>query len=300
MIWLLFFVFAVAFYLSVIVRVICFHPFKTIRYAITDFYKYLRFKTWRLCVDYGRIICFVGLFGKGKTLSAVHWIVSHYKKYNGLKVYDFARRKWVTQVVHVISNVDLTIPYEKFVSMTQLLRVAEKTREEDEKNDTLTITLVLGDEFSTQLNSRSFKENFSTPLLGTLLTCRHHHICLVYTTQRFCHVDKLLREVTSFVVDCNKVWRFMVHGQFDAFELENATSIQMVRPLMRYGWFITDRDFNNYDTLACVDQLSKSCKEGDMLSDEEILALLCNSPSDMDSVEKPSRRYFRNSRKSRK
>ncbi len=299
MLYLILFIVVVACCMSVTVRVTLSHPYEVVTYGIKDLIKYFRYKQWRNCKT-GKIICYVGLFGTGKTLSAVYSICAAYKKYNGKKVYDFGRKKWVTQRVHIISNVELQLPYEKFVSLSQIVNVADHMRAYDEENDTLTITLVLGDEFSVQLNSRSFKTNIDPLFLNTLLTCRHHHISLVYTSQRFNHVDALLRQVTSFVVTCNKIWRIMVHNQIDAYELENANDPTLVKAQRRFGWFITDAAFNAYDTLACVGNLTKSCKEGDMLSEQEILALQQNTPTDMEAITAPSRKYVRSQKKLRK
>lgn len=284
-------------FLSVIVRVILTHPFKTVHNAVVDCLKWMRYKKWDVCHT-GQLIAYVGLFGKGKTLSAVHYVIGKYKRYNGRMVYDFSREKWVTQKVHIISNVDLLcVPFERFTSLAQIVQASERFKGIDADNDTLTCIFVLGDEFSVQLNSRKFKENIDPLFLNTLLTCRHHHITLVYTAQRFSHVDALLRQVTSYVVSCNKCWRVMVHGKYDAFALENASDPALVSPLRRFGWFICDSDFAAYDTMACVDNLSKSCKEGDMMSEDEILSLQCNNTVGMDAVLRPSRKFIRSSRK---
>lgn len=240
-------------------RVFLSHPLKTVHYIVTDCLKWMRYHEWLRCAT-GQLIAFIGLFGKGKTLSAVHFVLCKFRKYNNKRIYDFDRNKWVTQKVHIISNVDLIgYPYEKFTGLAQIVQAAERFRKLDEENDTLTCVFVLGDEFSVQLNSRSFKTNINPLFLNTLLTCRHHHITLVYTSQRFNHVDALLRQVTSFVVSCDKRWRFMVHKQYDAFALENATDPTLVTPIRSFGWFISDKDYGAYDTLACVDNLSKSC-----------------------------------------
>lgn len=285
--------------MSVCVRVILTHPVSTVYYGVKDIYKYFRFCRWNECST-GTIFCYVGLFGKGKTLSAVHKVVNLYKRYNNKKIYDFNRKKWVTQKVHIISNVTLAIPYEDFVSMSQIVAAADRMRAVDEQNDTLTCIIVLGDEFSVQLNSRSFKSNIDPLFLNTLLTCRHHHISLIYTSQRFNHVDALLRQVTSYVYTCDKVWRIMVHEQFDAFDLENASDPTLIKPKRRFGWFIKDAAFNAYDTLACVGNLTKSCKEGDMLTEEQILDLQRNNPVNIDGIVNPSRKLKRASKKLRK
>ncbi len=281
---------------SVCFRLAILHPFKTVHNAVVDCLKWVKYKQWRN-LKTGRIISYCGLFGKGKTLSAVYKVVEIYNRYNNQLVYDFNRKKWVTQKVHVISNVELAIPYEKFKGLMQMVQAPEKYRKEDKKNDTLTCIIVLGDEFSVQLNSRKFKDNIDPLFLNVLLCCRHHHMSLYYTSQRFSHVDALLRQVTSFVVQCNKKWRFMVHSQYDAFALENATDPTLVRPIKRGGWFIEDKHFNAYDTLACVGNLTKSCKEGDMLTPEEILALQQNNGANMDVVLNPSRKAVKSMKK---
>lgn len=273
-------------------RCAVFHPLKVLRYSVKDIRFYFAHKEYNLCHT-GELLAYVGLFGKGKTLSAVHRVVSDYKRYNNKIVWCNRRKKFVTQQVRVLSNVNLNIPYEQFTSLAQIIYHAEHSAEQDDLNDTLTVTLVLGDEFSVQMNSRNFKNNIDPLFLNTLLTCRHYHISLFYTAQRFGHVDALLRQVTSDVVDCNKLWRFQRQNVYDAWEMENATNTQLIKPLTRRAWFVTDADYNAYDTLACVGNLQKSVKEGDMLSSAEILALQCNQPANVEAVTKPSRKLER-------
>lgn len=281
-------------------RCAVFHPVKLTRYGISDLIRYIRFQRWNECQT-GELVAYVGLFGKGKTLSAVHKVVSMYERYNGMMVYDRERQMWVEQRVKVLSNVALNIPYDDFVSLQQVVHCAEKNGEYDREHETLTVTLVLGDEFSVQMNSRNFKSNIDPLFLNTLLTCRHYHISLYYTAQRFGHVDALLRQVTSHVVDCDKLWRFQRQNLYDAWEMENATNSQLLTPMARRCWFVTDKDYNAYNTLACVGNLQKSFKEGDMMSEEEILSLRRNEQqANMEGVVKPSRKWRRSQRKLRK
>lgn len=296
MIILLFLAFCFLLYMSVTLRVLLAHPLAVIVYGVRDLYHYIKYRRWNECRT-GRIICYMGLFGKGKTLSAVHYVQQLYNRYNDKIVYDTNRKKYVTQKVHVISNVELSdIPYERFVSLSQLVACADTARVYDFENDTRTVHIALGDEFSVQMNSREFKNNIDPLFLNTLLTCRHHNITLIYTSQRFNHVDALLRQVTSVVISCDKRWRVMVHNMFDAYELENVTNPLDVKPLSVSGWFVTDKDYAAYDTLACVENLTKSCKDGDMLTEEQILALQCNQPT-ADNVVNPSRHYMRRMKK---
>mgnify|MGYP007085223314 CR=1 FL=1 len=106
------------------------------------------------------------------------------------------------------------------------------------------------------------------------------------------------KDVTHTVIQCNKVWRFQLWASYDAWEMENATNTQLLTPLTRRCWFVTNRDYAAYDTLACVGNLQKSFKEGDMLSEEEILSLRRNEQqANMDGVVKPSRKWRRNQKK---
>lgn len=291
-------VFAFAYINSVCFRLVVRHPIKTVVYGISDAIDYFVKRRWNECPT-GQLIAYTALFGRGKTLSVVHYVLGMYNKYNNKMVYCRERKRFVTQKIHIISNVELNVPFEQFISLEQIVRVAEQFRKIDMENDTLTCTLVLGDEFSVQMNSREFKKNIDPLFLNTLLTCRHHHISLIYDAQRFNHVDALLRQVTSYVVECKKVWRFMVQFQYDAYELENATNPSLITPMLKFGWFIEDKDFNAYDTLACVGNLKKSFEKGDMMTEEEIIALQCNNGANMDVVTNPSRKYRKNKKKMR-
>ena len=291
-----------AFVLALIPTLRCavLHPFALAFYSAKDFYHYLRRKGYNLCGT-GELVAYTGLFGKGKTLSAVHKVTMAYHKYDGKQVWCPRRKAFVAQRVKVISNVALDIPYEDFVSLEQIVLAAEHNREYDDEHHTLTVTLVLGDEFSVQMNSRNFKTNIDPLFLNTILTCRHYYISLYYTAQRFGHVDALLRQVTSYVIDCDKLWRFQRLKYYDAWDLENASNTQLIAPFSRRCWFVKDSDYNAYNTLACVGNLKKAMKEGDMMSEEEILKLQQNTQdSNMEGVARPSKRWLRSKRRQQK
>ena len=259
--------------------------FKSIRYACKDGFRYFRYKEGRLQKT-GQIVGFIGLFGRGKTLSAVHYICSIYRAKNGLRVYCPRRKKWVTQKVHIVSNVHLTnVPYELLVSLEQVVLSTDTIRDEDDANDTLTVTLVLIDEAGSELNSRKFRDNIDPLLLNSILTCRHWNISIFYTAQRFGHVDALMRQVTSYVLSCEKVWRFQFQKEYDAWELEQAATPSNVACKRILCWFVQDKDYKAYDTYECVEKLKKDMKEGQMMSSEEILALRVGTETvNMDGV----------------
>lgn len=292
MIWLIVIVFVFLLAMFPKFRCAVCHPCLTAYYAFRDVVTYIRHKQYNLYYT-GELVAYVGLFGRGKTLSAVHRVVDAYNRYDGKMVWCPRRKKLVTQRIKVISNVSLSIPYEKFEKLEQLVLDCRRKEAYDNEHDTLTITLVLGDEFSVQLNSRSFKTNIDPLFLNTLLTCRHYYISLYYTAQRFGQVDALLRQVTSAVIDCDKLWRFQGQNFYDAWEMENATNPSLIKPYRRTAWFVRNRDYNAYNTLACVGNLQKKMEEGDMLTEEQILALQCNNGANMDAVAKPSSRWKR-------
>ena len=280
-------------------RCMIFHPFKTVFYAIKDLILYIRRHGWNN-LKTGEIVCFCGMFGRGKTLSVVHHIVAKkYRKKDGKLVWCSERKKLVRQRVHIISNVHLNgVSYEKFVSLEQIVKISDYMHDYDIANDCKTVVLVLGDEFSVQLNSRNFKTNIDPLFLNTLLTCRHHNIALYLTAQRFAHMDALMRQVTLYVVECSKLWRFQRLYYYDAWDMECANNPQMIKQCKPAGcWFVTDKDYNSYDTMACVENLKKDMKAGNMMTEAEILALQQNTPTDMDAVTKPSRKYVRRMRK---
>ena len=300
MTWLLLLGFIVLLVLSPVFRCAVFHPCSITFFGVKDLWFYVRHREGNRCRT-GELVAYTGLFGKGKTLSAVRRVVSAYRRFDGKPVWCPRRKKLVTQRVKVISNVSLDIPYEDFVSLEQIVIAAERNQEYDDVHDTLTVTLVLGDEFSVQMNSRNFKTNIDPLFLNTILTCRHYYISLYYTAQRFGHVDALLRQVTSYVVECDKLWRFQKQNFFDAWDMENATNTQLIKPLRRSCWFVKDRDYNAYNTLACVGNLIHEMKAGEMMSEEEILKLQQNTQdTNMDGVSRPSRRWMRNRQRSKK
>jgi hypothetical protein len=277
---------------SVTFRCAVLNLWKTLYYFIKDTFQYTTRKGYNN-LGTGELIAYVGLFGRGKTLSAVKRVVSEYHINEGKKVWCEKRKQFVTQRVKVLSNVQLKIPYEHLKSLEQVVLCAENNKKTDNANGTKTITLVLGDEFAVQMSHRDYKKNINALLLNAILTCRHHHISIFYTAQRFAHVDALLRQVTSYVVSCDKFWRFQRLNYYDAWEMENAQSPLLLKPLRRLCWFVRDADYNAYDTLATVDNLIKAMEAGEMMDSKEILDLQRNNPANMDAVQRPNKGWLK-------
>lgn len=277
MIQLILFLVGVGCVLSVVFRLIITHPWSVIFYAVLDRFNFIDRKLYNECA-YGTIKCYIAhrgtAFGTGKTLSATREIVKAYHRYNGKPVYCPRRKRIVTQRIHVLSNVDFqTIPFERLQSLSQFVGETDLMQDYDDSHDCLTVTYLLIDEASSQLNSRSFKSNFDAPFISRLLTSRHVRANLVLTSQRSGMVDKLMRDCCNFYISCQKIWRFEILRYYDAYSIECAQEPDTVPPIRRKGYFIKDNFFENYDTYANVKALEKSCKEGDMLSEEQILNL---------------------------
>lgn len=89
----------------------------------------------------------------------------------------------------------------------------------------------------------------------------------------------------------------MVQSEYDADEMEYASDPTMIKPRRRVGFFVTDRDYAAYDTLACVDKLKKSVDENDMMTPEEILAMRGDINPDNDNIGRVSKRFKRRYKK---
>lgn len=239
------------------------HFYLIVFYGVLDIYKYFKYKRWREFRRYGKIMCYCGLFGAGKTLSMTHFVRSLYEQYNNVEVYDFEQRKWVVQHIHIVSNYALhDIPYTPLVCEEQLYNI------EQSKQD---ITIVLLDEISAIFNNRDYK-NFTPDLLTSLLQCRHRKVMFLGTAQRFNMTDKNFRQTMETSSNCKKFWRICRVNLLDAYELENCTNPLMLKPIARQYWFVRDSDYDAYDTNEMVTKLVKTAQEGKLLTSSEIAA----------------------------
>ncbi len=263
------------------------HPFKTVYYALKDFIvDYVLHKKKLLAVT-GKILAFVGYFGKGKTLSAVHYVRAIYRAHHNVRVYCPRRKKWVTQKVHIVTNVHIEgIEYEKLVSLEQVILSTDHIRELDDQNDTLTASYVLIDEAGAELSHRDFMKNINAVVLNSILTCRHWNMSLIWTSQDFMLVDKLLRKVTLHVYECLKMWRFMYTRLYDGRDLEKSAGDTInIKCLGTSCWFVEDKDYKSYDTYGSVEKLKKDIQEGNLMSDKELEALgVGTTDTNMDGV----------------
>ncbi len=293
MIYIFLAVFFLLFLVSHTFRQLILHPFKFFLYLIKDAVLYVLHRDYNRCPT-GMLNAYVAHFGRGKTLSATAYITSLYRRYNNRRVWDRDRKCFVIQKIEILSNVRfISVPSVPLVALMDITARAQHNKEIDVDQHTLTVTIVLIDEASAQLNSREYRNNFDADTLNTLITCRHYHINLIYTTQKFKFADSLLRGVTQECIKCSKFWRIQKIQGYNADQVEIAGDTSLVKPLYTRSFFVTDRIYGNYDTLATVDKLVKDAKEGKLLTAQEILAARGNAVLEIDAVSKPSRRLKR-------
>ena len=99
-----------------------------IKFLFKDSYTYFKYKKYNNFTGYGNIYLFSAngsqVFGSGKTASLVNQVFSIYHRYNNKVVYDFDSGKFVTQKIHVISNVELFgIDYIPFTGVNQFIHI---------------------------------------------------------------------------------------------------------------------------------------------------------------------------------
>lgn len=263
--------------------------YRFILWGAMDTYEYFKYKKYNVCPYFGRVDIISAyknkVFGSGKTLDGTMVIRTIYKKYNGLPVWDDEEKKFVPQHIHIISNVDIKdIPYTKFKTSKQMLNI------EQAKTD---VTIFFFDEIGAIWNSRNYKGNISTELLKELLQCRKNKVYILGTSQRFRFIDVMLRQITSRLVCVNKTWRILKRVEYDPFEYENCSNLDMIKPLHTEYKFIFNKDYYAYDTGEKVEDLLKL----DLLPDEVVIQNQQLATSDLSVVR--LKRRFRGRRKGR-
>ena len=197
---------------------------------------------------------YLGMFGGGKTISAVR------------RVYDICRRhKGVT----VLTNLNLfNFPKDttiiKLVNSKQILDLPDKS-------------IVLIDEIGSIFNSRDFssgKKSVPKPVYQLILQCRHRRIVLFGTVQRWNLLDKQLRDIADSVTVCHSYFadplaRYTTNSTYNAQEYDKwfANPLLPLRRTSYIGYVQTDELRKRYDTIEMVEGML----EAEYIPDEQIL-----------------------------
>lgn len=249
-----------------VVRCALFNLHKVIYYSFSDIIDYFVHQKWKDFHEYG-VKMYVGMFGHGKTLSMVHEARKLYQLYGDTLVF--------------ISNFELKgIPFIPLINFNQLVELGEQ------EVSGVQGYVILIDEISSVLSHRNYA-SFPLELVGLLCQQRKRHVYIMCTAQRFFMVDKIWRSITTFVVDCNKYWRFQHNVKFDAWEYENAMNTQLLKRMGHSWWFVTNKDYESYDTSQMITKQSAA----DFISNEESLVRKgMDAQVNEMAIRKPSRR----------
>lgn len=213
------------------------------KWLVIDIYRYFKYREWEIFNGFGLHI-WVGLFGKGKTISMVEYAYRLAKQYPRLNIYTNIN-------LYGFPNPERIKPLVSYMDIVNA------------PGDSIFIL----DEISTLFQSRSWA-NFPMPLLSQLLQVRKNKKMILATAQRFSHVDKLIRDVTYSVIDCNCYFkRYNTCNWYLAEDWENKNVMNIPVPYGFSAFVQTDKIRSLYDT----EQIIGNTQKDDFLSQEEIL-----------------------------
>lgn len=224
-----------------IFRNFLFHLAEFLYWKFRDLAYFIRHRKDRKLHLYG-IWLFCGLYGQGKTMALTEYLTRMKRRYKdkiyvctnyGFKDEDFALTDW-----H-----DLLKEYDKPV--------------------------IFGyDEIQNEFNSRDYK-NFPYELVKLLTQNRKGNgKQIVGTAQRFNRVDKVIRELSSHVIECRTFWgRWTSTRKYDIEDYEQYLStVDVIRKhkihKRRYSFIQSDSLRDSYDSF----QMLESAKNKDYVS----------------------------------
>lgn len=243
-------------YFSVFIQRLKAFP-KFMFWIIKDLIRYIKNHLWKEFSGWGLHI-YVGKFGSGKTCSMVRDAYNLACRYKGL---------------HIVTNLKL----ENFPEDTVILSL-------NSIQDILNApdnTLVLVDEIGTIFNSRDFANGKTKDgegglpkiLFQHICQCRHRHMMIFGTVQRWGFLEKQLREITAEVIVCSAAFshpfsRMVTNWRYDSeeYNLFYQSPLRPLIPLSGEVWVQTDFYRSLYDTKEMVNTLLTM----EYISDEEI------------------------------
>lgn len=240
-----------------------------------DFIKWVHNRGWN-DFNYWGLHLFIGMFGAGKTISAVRRCYNICKSHKGVTVLTNLSLFGFPDHTRII----------KLVNSEQMLTLPDKS-------------IVLIDEIGSIFNNRDFansKKSVSKPVYQFILQCRHRRVMLLGTVQRWNLLDKQLRDITDSVTVCHSHFghpfcRYTTCSEYDAVDYDRAYNNPLL-PLSckdYYGYIQTDELRQKYDTKEMVE----GALTAEYIPDSEILANRAGSDfSPMDLGDKKTVRKF--------
>lgn len=256
------FVFLIFLFVSVpFFRFLPFNLHKIVYWLPVDVYRYIKYKKGNECPNFGYIKIFNGYFGSGKSLGAVDEVISIYKQYNGLVIWDKDLEAFIYQKITIISNLELHgVPYIPFESEQQFIHYQAVPGE---------VLIFLVDEIGTVWNNRDFK-NFNPDVFNNIVQSRKRKMAIYGTLPLLVGTDVNIRRYTDDVVVCSKTWRIFKQSYYKAKDLENCSDTSLLTPHRVEYKFVTDRMYNQYNTYAMIDKLTRDMEEGKLMSFREL------------------------------
>jgi len=182
-------------------------------------------------------VLFTGAQGKGKSISAVHYLVELHRKYPTLKAY---------------SNIELDYDWCEYLTVDQITeRLISRNLTED--GDLQPVAFFI-DEIQNVLFSKTSKVSFD--VLRAIAQQRKTRKTIIGTLQEFLDLDVRYRRQLSFVVRCHRLGNIEIErwldGQTLVFDREaNKYSGQLYETKI---WKFNDEIANSYDTFAVIGQ----------------------------------------------
>lgn len=193
-------------------------PFNFFRAFLNTFRDRFSFRS-----DISGIYIYCGLFGMGKTYSAVRDIIE-------LKIKGF----------NIYSNFSLKFQDGRLNSWKDILSIPPNS-------------VIFIDEVSDTFNSRAWSK-MPRQIFGYFVQNRKLNIRIVCTAQMFDEVDKSIRNKAKYVIDCHKLGRFAWNNYY----LVSKYNLKKKKPERRVFYDIQDYFSNYYDTYELVKSLSSS------------------------------------------
>lgn len=176
---------------------------------------------------------YCGLYGQGKTMALTEYLTRMRAQY-GDKIYISTNYGFSGEDFPLLSWRELLTTYDRPV--------------------------IFGyDEIQNEFNSRDYK-NFPYELVRLLTQNRKGHgKQIVGTAQRYCRVDKVIRELCTHVVECHTLfgrWTFLRRYDVEDYEqLLHQTDVMKKRkiPKRRYSFIQTDKLREAYDSYQMLE-----------------------------------------------
>lgn len=313
-------IFFVVIIISPLIRCMAFSTVSLPRYIPEDLFNYVRYKKWKKFKEYG-IHMYVGMFGHGKTLSMTHRARKLYKKFgntllfvSNYKLYEIPYVPLVNfnQLMELGEEKPAHYSYREFkngavpswyydddgeIKPEYVIYKIRRYGEDDNewflqkmiKRWDYQATVVLIDEIQSVLSHRNFA-NFPLELLNVLTQQRKKRVFIMCSAQRFFMVDKIFRGITTFVIDCLKLWRYQGATYYDAWDYENAMNPQLVRQRKSRWFFVRDKDYKSYSTDQMI---SRDMSEKFLSNDEKLARLGLDNVVNEAAIKRPSKRLIR-------